>query len=208
MNRTLSELLREGTKDSHFAAEHTPFIQKFFKGELRIEDYSRFLLQLYFIYQTMEEKLREHKRHPFLKFIYYPELFRTKPLERDLNHYFKSDFWNKIKPLETTINYSSRITQLSDEWPEGLVAHSYARYLGDLSGGQVLKRLVEKMYTLSNGSGTSFYKFPLIPDQTKFKQDYRMKLDYLPVNAESVNKIVDEANYAFQLNMNLFNSLM
>lgn len=59
-------------------------------------------------------------------------------------------------------NYVSRIKYLSEEGsdPSLLLAHSYVRYLGDLSGGQVIRRRVTKAYGLDeNGRGTQFYDF-------------------------------------------------
>ena len=61
-------------------------------------------------------------------------------------------------------NYISRIQHLSDDAsdPAPLLAHSYVRYLGDLSGGQVIRRRVIKSYNLAedgDSRGTQFYEF-------------------------------------------------
>lgn len=42
-----------------------------------------------------------------------------------------------------------------------LLSHSYVRYLGDLSGGQVLRRRVAKAYGLAedDDAGVEFYTF-------------------------------------------------
>lgn len=55
--------------------------------------------------------------------------------------------------------YISRLTRLVEEEPRRLLAHSYIRYMGDLSGGQMMKRNIRKAYGLVNGQGTTFYEF-------------------------------------------------
>jgi len=44
-----------------------------------------------------------------------------------------------------------------------LIAHSYTRYIGDLSGGQILG-IAERAMN-SDGQGTAFYEFKDIPNE-------------------------------------------
>lgn len=101
-----------------------------------------------------------------------------------------------------------RIHRISKDWPIGLVAHHYTRYLGDLSGGQALKRVVAKMYRLTSEEGLAFYNFPQIPNYATFKNEYRARLDALPIDKVTTQKIVAEANDAFQLNQEVFKAMM
>ena len=55
--------------------------------------------------------------------------------------------------------YVSRLTHLMEEEPRRLLAHSYVRYMGDLSGGQVTKGNIRKAYGLVDKQGTAFYEF-------------------------------------------------
>lgn len=58
--------------------------------------------------------------------------------------------------------YVQRIQELGDSSdPAPLLAHSYVRYLGDLSGGQTVRYVVAKAYDLDEtaGSGISYYAF-------------------------------------------------
>lgn len=55
--------------------------------------------------------------------------------------------------------YISRLAHLVEVEPRKLLAHSYIRYMGDLSGGQIMKRNVHKAYDLVGERGTTFYKF-------------------------------------------------
>jgi heme oxygenase len=56
--------------------------------------------------------------------------------------------------------YTAHLHALSATQPALLLAHAYVRYLGDLSGGQVLRRRVAKAYALdADGAGVEFYAF-------------------------------------------------
>lgn len=204
---TLSVRLREGTKASHRLAEGSAFIREFFAGSLSIESYREFLAQLHFIYAALEEHQEHHRAHPVLEKIYFPELFRAGALVQDLNFYYGDGAWQKVPAHAATNDYVQRLTVLSREWAEGLVAHHYTRYLGDLSGGQALKRLVAKMFKLPASAGLAFYEFPQIADHTQFKAEYRARLDAMPLEEAISQKIVDEANHAFELNRRVFESM-
>ncbi len=200
----LSISLREGTKDSHRLAEQTPFIRRLFKGQLSREVYREFLLQLLHVYQTLEERLQPHSAHPVLGKIHFPALFRAEAIRSDLSFYFGGSAWQDRQPNPATSAYIQRIDALSRDWPDGLVAHHYTRYLGDLSGGQAMKRVVAQMFNLPAQDGLAFYNFPQIADHAQFKEQYRGALDAMPVNAKTAQRIVDEANLAFQLNRDVF----
>ena len=46
-----------------------------------------------------------------------------------------------------------------------LLAHSYVRYLGDLSGGQYIATKTRKGFGLHGDEGLDFYKFEMIGDE-------------------------------------------
>ena len=86
------------------------------------------------------------------------------------------------------------------------MGHHYTRYLGDLSGGQILKNIAEKALNLSDG-GLAFYEFEDIPNAKEFKTKYRTALDNLPIDVSQSDAIIDEANFAFKLNMQMFEEI-
>ncbi|MBD1821095.1 biliverdin-producing heme oxygenase [Cyanobacteria bacterium FACHB-DQ100] len=47
--------------------------------------------------------------------------------------------------------------------PVLLIAHAYTCYLGDLSGGQALKRIVRSALKLQTVQSTEFYEFEQLP---------------------------------------------
>ena len=84
--------------------------------------------------------------------------------------------------------------------------HHYTRYLGDLSGGQILRNIAKNSLKLNDG-GLDFYEFPEIENKKEFKDHYRATLNTLPVSESQLSAIVSEANYAFRLNMFMFEEL-
>ena len=88
---------------------------------------------------------------------------------------------------------------------EELVGHHYTRYLGDLSGGQILKTIAEKALNLDE-KGLAFYKFD-IEDKKAYKTKYREILNTLPLTSAQQNTAITEANFAFRLNMYMFDEL-
>ncbi len=64
------------------------------------------------------------------------------------------------------------------EWGGLYVAHHYTRYLGDLSGGQAIGRILDRDFDLG-GRGISFYSFESVPKPKPYKDAYRARLDAL-----------------------------
>ena len=207
MGVNLSTMLREGTKKSHTMAENVGFVKCFLKGVVEKKSYRRLVTSLYFVYSAMEEEMERLKDHPVISKIYYPELNRKQSLEEDLHFYYGANWRDEIKNSPAGKAYVERIREVAQTEPELLVAHCYTRYLGDLSGGQILKKISQRAMNLSDGEGTAFYEFEQIPDEKAFKNKYRQAMDELPIDMATAEKIVDEANAAFGRNMELFEEL-
>lgn len=207
MSTNLATKLREGTKTSHTMAENVGFVKCFLKGTVEKTSYRKLVSNLYFVYSAMEEEMERHREHPILSKIYFQELNRKKTLEQDLCYYYGSNWQDKVVPSVAAKEYVQRIKDMSEKEPELLVAHSYTRYLGDLSGGQILKKIAQRGMNLSDGQGTAFYEFKQIPDEKGFKTKYRQAMDELPIDDATADRIVEEANAAFGMNMKMFQEL-
>jgi heme oxygenase len=207
MSVNLAAQLREGTKKSHTMAENVGFIKCFLKGTVEKTSYRKLAGNLYFVYTAMEEEMERHKDHPILSKLYFPELNRKSALEQDLFYYYGANWREEVQPSEAGQAYVARIREISDSDPVLLISHLYTRYLGDLSGGQVLKGIAQTAMNLPGGQGTQFYEFADIPDEKAFKNNYRQAMDELPIDQETADRIVDEANAAFKMNMNMFEEL-
>jgi heme oxygenase (biliverdin-producing, ferredoxin) len=101
----------------------------------------------------------------------------------------------------------AEINRVAKDDPELMIAHLYTRYIGDLSGGQILKKIAVNAMDLNEGEGTSFYEFAQIPNEKEFKNMYRSTLDSLAISDEKGDAIVETANNAFHHNMNMFQEL-
>jgi heme oxygenase len=197
-------MLREGTMEVHQTVEKTPFMQAFFSGQIDIQLYREFLLRLYQVYGSLERIHASLQESLPLNWFYDPRLLRTSRLVADLEYYYGPQWRTEGVVVSAAVRvYIKRLISLARGWPEGLIAHHYVRYLGDLSGGQVMKRLVRKAFAPLPGAGVAFYEFPDIPDLQAFKAEYRTKLDALPIDMAIARRIVDEANAAFWLNIQL-----
>jgi heme oxygenase len=204
----LSRQLKEGTKTSHNAAENTKFIGQFLKGVLDPDQYRKLITDFYYVYDTMEKRIRE-TQDPTAGTLkqWQASLDRTAFLEEDLAYYYGLSWRDKIVPSEACNKYCSRINEIAASDPYLLIAHHYARYIGDLSGGQILKGIAVKALNQANGEGLRFYDFPTIDDAKAFKKQYREVLDDLGLDEDQRTSLIREANYAFSLNMDIFDEL-
>lgn len=207
MSTNLAQKLREGTTKSHSMAENVSFVKSFLGGLVDKDSYRKLIANLYFVYQAMEEQIEQHKNHVAVNAIYFPQLCRKESLIKDLKYYYGDNWLNQIEPSPATQSYINRIRQISYNSPELLIAHSYTRYIGDLSGGQILKKIAKNTMDLSDNDGTSFYDFDLIQDEMKFKNNYRDSINNIPLSTKQIEQIIAEANTAFNLNMQMFQEL-
>ena len=198
--------LKEGTKKSHSAAENTAFVKSFLRGVVSKESYRTLVSDLYFVYVALEEEFRIYENDPVLGALYLPELERVTALSTDLRYYYGPIWRSIVKPSEACQRYVNRIHEVAKSEPELLIGHHYTRYLGDLSGGQILKGIAQKALNLKD-EGLCFYEFGKIDNAKIYKEKYRSILDKLPLTDSQQNAIITEANYAFRLNMYMFEQL-
>jgi heme oxygenase (biliverdin-producing, ferredoxin) len=203
----LASKLKEGTKKAHTAAENMGFIKCFLKGVVEKNSYRKLTGNFYFVYSAMEEEMERLKQHPIISKVYFSELNRKASLEQDLAYYYGNNWRDQVVPSAATKVYVDRIREIAQTAPELLIAHSYTRYIGDLSGGQILKGIAQRGMNLPEGEGTAFYEFADIPDEKAFKNKYRQALNELPLDDAADDRIVEEANDAFGLNMKMFQEL-
>lgn len=201
-----SRRLRESTRKAHGMAERAGFIRGFLRGVVDLQNYRQLLTDYHHVYEAMESVMRE-SNHSIVQAIHFAQLERLPALEQDLE-YFVGPAWSLgLSPSAAARNYVSRINEVASDQPELLVAHAYTRYLGDLSGGQILKKILVGALNLPSGEGTAFYEFPAISDHAAFKQNFRLTLDSLQLTAAAQDAIIAEANLVFGLNCDVFTEL-
>ncbi|KAM3623072.1 uncharacterized protein V6R79_006444 [Siganus canaliculatus] len=204
----LSEQIKKVTKDSHVRAEKTELMMSFVRGQVTMQQYKLLLCSLHEIYQALEEEMDRNSNHPAVAPIYFPgELARLEAIEKDLEYFYGQDWRHKMVVPAATKRYSHRLRQIGKENPEFLLAHAYTRYLGDLSGGQVLGRIAQKSMGLKNSEGLSFFAFPGVSSPNLFKQLYRSRMNSVELTEEERNGVLEEAVRAFEFNIQVFDDI-
>ena len=208
----LSRQLKEGTKTIHKAAENVHFVREFIKGRCPRDVYAMMIRDLYHVYRALEANAEACASDPSFGPIHAPyELGRTAALEADMAALFGPGWRTdeRCRPSAAATAYVARLDEVAATSPALLVAHSYTRYLGDLSGGRVLMRIARKLLGLDGSShdGVRFYVFERVPDAKAFKAQYRERLDALSLPPGEAQRIVAEAERAFELNIGLFHEL-
>nr|QJF58296.1 heme oxygenase [Corallina officinalis] len=207
MATNLAEKLRQGTTKSHSMAENVSFVKSFLGGVVDKKSYRTLVANLYFVYSAIEEEMQKNHLHPSISLIYFPELNRKQSLEKDLYYYYGEDWKILVKPSVVTQTYVDRIHEIGSHQPELLISHAYTRYMGDLSGGQILKNIAKNAMQLSSDDGTEFYIFREIANEKDFKKMYRNSLDSISITDSQISLVISEANVAFNLNMKMFQEL-
>ena len=206
MMTDLAKQLKEGTKESHSAAENTKFVASFLRGALDPTEYRKLITNFYYVYDTMEQRIRETE-DSMVQAIRSENLERKDSIEKDLEYYYGPEWRDNQTPSEACNTYCHRINEVAEKDPYLLIAHHYTRYIGDLSGGKILKEIAARVLKPPVGKGLQFYEFPSIPDAKEFKNNYRATLDNLDCDEQQINALITEANYAFRLNMYMFDEI-
>lgn len=195
--------MREGSAAEHQEAEGSAFMAHLAAGEISAAGYAEYLARFRAVYGALESIGATLRNDPIVSAVYDPDLNRLEAINRDLDHWAPDGVPTTVSPA--TDAYVARILA-SAEWGGLYVAHHYTRYLGDLSGGQVIGRVLDRTFDLA-GAGTAFYAFEAVPKPKPYKDRYRARLDALGLSPEEQDRVVAEVQVAFQLNRALFDEL-
>jgi heme oxygenase len=197
--------LRASTRTVHEKANHSAYMNALLGGELTLAGYAALATQYYFVYQAIERASDTMADDPVGSGFVFDELRRLPALERDLAHLVGPGWRTEIEPLAATEAYAAQIAEAA-KWSGGFVAHHYTRYLGDIAGGQIIRRLLEKKFDLAE-AGTCFYRFDQIGSAPAFRDRYRAKLDQAPWNDEDRARVIEESVVAYEHNVAMFDEL-
>lgn len=199
-----SETLRERTRAVQ-AAEDSAFISELLTGKRGRDDYIALVAQLYFVYDALESVAERMTSDPVASAFVSPKLTRLPAIEADLDYLSGPDWRSRIAPLPATRRYVRRIREVA-LWPGGFIAHHYTRYLGDLSGGQVIRAILQRQFGFET-NGVGFYLFNEIAEPKLFKDTYRAQLDAVDWDAQEHARVIDEVSRAFRLNAEMLEGL-
>ena len=166
--------LKELTWENHKRAERSNFMRRMLKREMTSYEYYVYLtnqLMCYYVLETYADQLGLLKDIEHLK--------RSSKISKDISEFERLEGFEQPPPLQSTQKYMKYLESISRH-PEKLMAHIYVRHMGDLSGGQIIKKLVP-------GSGL-YYEFEGNIDELKAK--IRSKLN---------DNMAEEANICFNM---------
>jgi heme oxygenase (biliverdin-producing, ferredoxin) len=190
------------TKELHVEAERTGIIRDLLRAEATREGYILLLRNLFPAYQAMERGLERHRGSSGIGVLAHYRLDRAPAIASDLQALCGERWDHDIPLLAAGEFYAERIARAAEGDGMRLIAHAYTRYLGDLSGGQILRRLLARSLELQPAQ-LSFYDFARFSDLDALKSDYRHALDRAGALAADRQAVVEEAAIAFSLNIDL-----
>jgi len=175
--------LREITQDLHHKAETTKFAQLLLSGKIEKADYRNYLYNLLAVYDPIEWYC---KRQGFLDQM--PFLPRLRAIHADFLELDDKEYYY-LTPA--TLEYQAYLHKLgNDRDRKHLIrAHLYCRHMGDLYGGQIIKKQVAHI-----SSGKFYY----------FENEEYLKLQ---IRQELTDDLGPEARVAFEYAIKMMQDL-
>lgn len=174
--------LKELTWEHHQNAERQEFVKVLMSGKIHPEFYATYLWNQHKKYDLLEAMAGVHGLLND-----FPEIRRKMRIEQDF-----LELWpdHSVMPVlcKSTGEYIEHMRSIMQE-PDKLMAHIYVLHMGDLSGGQMIKRKVP-------GEGR-MYQFD--KDVKELKESIRVKID---------DSMAEEAKWVFDSATKLFQELM
>jgi len=175
--------LKDLTKENHTRAEKCLFVKKLLKKQLSLYQYYVYLSNQAVMYWFLESYASEHGIFDGIE-----EMKRSSHMLDDLKNMEREYGFHHPLHTPTTEQYISYIRAIASD-KEKLLAHVYVRHLGDLSGGQIIKRFVPVAYT-------KHYDFDGDPEEIKSRFKERTSIE-----------LALEANKCFEFMIDFFKDL-
>ena len=203
---SLSSRLKEATRELHRLAENSGGMGALLRGRVERAPYCLLLRNLHALYAALEDALDRHAALPQVAPVRMPVLYRTAALAADLRT-LHGPCWDELTVAAAMQSYVARLAEVARTRPPLLAAHAYVRYMGDLSGGRILRDVIARTLALQDGAGIAFYTFADAGDGRELKERFREGMDALPVDDALAQAIVAEARAAFARHVELFEEL-
>ncbi|MDZ7651645.1 MAG: biliverdin-producing heme oxygenase [Burkholderiaceae bacterium] len=197
----LAQKLKLATAPLHRQVERSGLMRRLLAGDFVPTDYVALLHDLAALYGALEAALARHGSHPWLAVVIDRALFRADALRRDL-HALQPAAQVALSPAAAA--YVVRLQWLDQHDAGLLLAHAYVRYLGDLSGGQVVQRIVARTLGLTPPTGLRFYDFGGMPAVAARAEAFRHSLAALRLDADAVQALTVEAQWSFAQHAQMF----
>ena len=172
--------LKDLTWEHHKNAERQKFVKVMFSGSIDPKLYAEFLFNQHQAYDLLEAMSMAHGIFNDM-----PDVRRAPKIYEDFKELWQDDAVPEIK--NSTKKYLAHLKTISDH-PTALMAHVYVRHMGDLSGGQMIRKKVP-------GMGKMFD----FEDRDKAKEVIRSKIN---------DSMADEAKKCFEFATALFKEMI
>ena len=173
--------LKELTWEHHKNAERQEFVKELMSGDITTKRYATFLFNQHPQYNLLEVL---SMLHDLL------DLRRGPQIHDDYQELWGETNPNQPPLLPVVKDYMDHLMTIKDD-PNKLMAHIYVRHMGDLSGGQMIKRKVP-------GKGTMF----------EFDTDVPLKEIKDTIRNKTNDDMVEEAQFAFESATKVFQEMM
>jgi heme oxygenase len=197
----LATQLRHASHDLHGVAEKSGLMAALLQGRLSRRDYTLWLLNLQAIYTALEAGLAQAPAVAALDCV---PLYRSRAIAQDLAFLEPTA---DMALCEATQRYVARLQALDAAGSQLLLAHAYVRYLGDLHGGQLLRRTVARLLHNEGAQGLAFYDFGTTERVAELIQSFRAGLNAMALDAPQAAAMADEARLGFELHIDMFRQL-
>jgi len=172
--------LKELTWEHHKNAERQDFVKVLMGGSIDPKVYATFLYNQHHAYNILEVLAMQLGLLDGM-----PEIRRGPRINEDFLELWKGQ--DTPAMLDSTKRYMEHLMRIADD-PQKVMAHVYVRHMGDLSGGQMIKKKVP-------GQG-KMYEFDAPIDE--LKERVRAKLD---------DSMADEAKLCFDFATDTFKDM-
>ena len=194
----LSDRLKAHTRTHHQRAERTGVVRSIATGKVTPSVYRHYLRNLYPVYEALEQRLKKAGRSVDLSPLTAPAILRTPALRSDLEALAGPNWSSELTEVPACQRY---VADIETATLVGLIAHAYVRYLGDLNGGAVLRRLLKRTLQLPDRH-LAFFAFPGIEDKAVYTERVRARIDTI-LPASEYDQALTAAAAAFELTIAL-----
>lgn len=136
----LRNIVKEDTKLIHSKVEQSGLMKKIIDSTITPDEYHQYLVDIYQIYSTLHTTLH-NKSIPHCR-------NHEQKIMSDINQIQNTWGFVKKEPslsCKSYVKYLRSILMTTDENVSRFMAHVYVRYLADLSGGKILKKILLQM---------------------------------------------------------------
>lgn len=201
-----SESARLRARAGRTPDEGDGFMADLMSGRRGREDYIALIAQYYFVHTALEQAAARLTDDRVVARFVSPSLTRRTALEEDLEFLVGPHWREVIEPLPSTVRYAARLETIARTWPAGFIAHHYIRYMGDLCGCKIIRRVMQARFGFQT-NGVGFFLYDAIADPRDFKDRYRDELDAVGWTDDERARLLDEVDVAYRFSSELFTEL-